>query len=326
MPFLLLAIVSIAFVISRVVPANPLSTVLSQRELTNPDAVAAAKSRWGLDHSLLQQYLTYMSHVLRGDLGVSFRTKGDVRGDLFARLPATLELTAAALLIAVVGGVAIGILVATRPNRLTDHVGRLFSLIGSSLPLYWSGLILLLIFYAHLGWLPGPGRLDPRSLPPGEITGFYTVDSLLHGQFGTWWEAVRHLVLPAFVLGWWVMGIVSRIVRASMLDALTQDYVRTARAKGVRESVVLFRHAFRNALIPAMTIVGYSAAYLITGAVFVEVTFDWPGIGSYAVASAESLDFPGIMGVALLGGAFFLIANLVTDVGYALADPQIRLS
>jgi ABC-type dipeptide/oligopeptide/nickel transport system permease component len=326
MPFLLFAIVTIAFIISRLVPANPLATVLSQRELNNKSAVAAAKSRWGLDKILPVQYLHYVGNLAHGDLGTSFTTKQNVRTDLAQRLPATMELTLAAMAIAVVGGVLIGVLVATRQNRLTDHLGRLFALVGSSTPVYWSGLILLLIFSSKLHWLPGPGRLDSRSLPPPYHTGFYTIDALLSGQLSAFWEALRHLALPAFVLGWGVMGTVSRIIRASMLDALNQDYVRTARAKGVRESAVLFKHAFRNAMIPALTIVGFSVAYLITAAVLVETTFSWPGIGSYAVASAESVDFPAIMGVSLLGGVAFLLANLVTDIAYALADPQIRLS
>jgi peptide/nickel transport system permease protein len=272
------------------------------------------------------QYLHYVENLAQGDLGTSFESKQNVRTDLAQRLPATLELTVAAMLFAVIGGVGIGVLVATRQNRFTDHAGRFFALLGSSTPPYWAGLILLLIFSARLHWLPGPGRLDSRSLPPTHLTGAYTVDALVHGQFALYWQAVRHLVLPAFVLGWAVMGTISRIVRASMLDALHQEYVRTARAKGVRESVVLFKHAFRNAMLPALTIVGYSVASLITAAVLVETIFSWPGIGSYAVASAESLDFPAIMGVALLGGIAFLVANLLTDIGYALADPRIRLS
>jgi ABC-type dipeptide/oligopeptide/nickel transport system permease component len=191
---------------------------------------------------------------------------------------------------------------------------------------YWSGLVLLLIFSVKLGWLPGPGRLDSRSAAPTDRTGFYTIDSLLDGDPSTFWESVRHLVLPAIVLGWGVMGTVTRIVRASMLDVLSQDFVRTARAKGARESTVVFKHAFRNAMLPALTIVGFSVAYLITGAVLTESIFSWPGIGQYSVKAAQTLDFPAIMGVCLLGGIVFLLANFATDVGYAFADPRIRLS
>jgi ABC-type dipeptide/oligopeptide/nickel transport system permease component len=294
--------------------------------MENPEAVAAAEAKYGLDKPLIQQYFIYIGNLLQGDAGTSFVTKQPVADDLRDRLPATLELTIAAMMVAVVGGVLIGVLVAIRHNKLTDHAGRLFSLLGSSIPVYWSGLVLLLIFSVHLGWLPGPGRLDSRSVAPTDRTGFYTVDSLLDGDLEKFWEALRHLVLPAVVLGWGVMGTVTRIVRASMLDVLGQDFVRTARAKGARESAVVFRHAFRNAMLPALTIVGFSVAYLITGAVLTESIFSWPGIGQYSVKAAQTLDFPAIMGVCLLGGIVFLLANFVTDIGYAFADPRIRLS
>lgn len=326
MPLVLLGIVTVAFAITHVVPSNPLSTVLSERQLSNPEAVAAAERRWGLDKPLPTQYYIYVKSLVTGDAGTSFVTKQSVTSDIGRRLPATLELTLVAMGIAIIGGGLIGVLAATRHNKLTDHIGRLFSLVGSSVPVYWSGLVLLLIFSVRLGWLPGPGRLDSRSIPPPDVTGFHTVDSLLDGDFSKFVEASRHLVLPAAVLGWGVAGTISRIVRASMLDVLEQDYIRTARAKGAREITVVFRHALRNALIPAMTIVGFSVAYLITGAVLVESIFSWPGIGSYAVNAAQTLDFPAIMGVCLLGGVSFLLANFVTDMGYALADPRIRLS
>jgi peptide/nickel transport system permease protein len=318
--------VSVAFAITHLVPSNPLASVLSERQLSNPEAVAAAEQKYGLDKPLTTQYWIYVRNLFRGDAGTSFVTKQPVVKDIGNRLPATLELTFVAMVIAIVGGVLIGVLVATRHNRATDHAGRLFSLVGSSVPVYWSGLVLLLIFNVKLGWLPGPGRLDSRSTAPSDVTGFYTIDSLLDGDLSKFFEAVQHLVLPAAVLGWGVMGTVSRIVRASMLDVLEQDYVRTARAKGARESTVVFRHALRNAIIPAMTIVGFSVAYLITGAVLVESIFSWPGIGSYAVKGAQTLDFPAIMGVCILGGLSFLLANFVTDLGYALADPRIRLT
>ncbi len=325
-PVVLLGIVTVAFIISHVVPANPLTSVLSARQLENPEAVAAAEAKYGLDKPLVQQYFIYIKNLLHGDAGTSFVTKQPVSEDLRDRLPATLELTIAAMMVAVVGGVLIGVLVAIRHNKASDHAGRLFSLLGSSIPVYWSGLVLLLIFSVKLGWLPGPGRLDSRSVAPTDRTGFYTIDSLLDGDPSTFWESVRHLVLPAIVLGWGVMGTVTRIVRASMLDVLGQDFVRTARAKGARESTVVFKHAFRNAMLPALTIVGFSVAYLITGAVLTESIFSWPGIGQYSVKAAQTLDFPAIMGVCLLGGIVFLLANFATDVGYAFADPRIRLS
>jgi ABC-type dipeptide/oligopeptide/nickel transport system permease component len=326
MPLLLLGIVTIAFVVSRTVPADPLSTVVSERQINNEEVVAAARARWGLDKSYPEQYFIYVKRLLVGDMGTSFRTKQNVRKDLAERAPATLELTLAAMTIAVVAGVSLGILAAVRRNRASDHAARLFALVGSSLPVFWTGLILLFILYAQLQWFPGPGRLDPRAAAPPEATGLYTIDALLVGDLATFWDALKHLALPAFVLGWAVMGIISRLVRASMLDVLSADYVRTARAKGLTERAVVLRHALRNALIPTLTIIGVSFAVLITGAVLTESIFNWPGIGSYAVESSRSLDFPAIMGVSIFGGTVFLVANLATDVAYAFVDPRIRLA
>lgn len=324
-PLLLLGIVSIAFVISRLVPANPLSSILSERALGDPQVVAAARARWGLDDSLPEQYLTYVANLFQGDLGTSFRTKNGVLEDLVARFPATLELMLAALLVAVIGGVAAGVIAAAKKDTVIDHGMRLFSLVGSSMPVFWTGLIFLYIFSGVLGWLPGPGRLPIRVTPPPDITGLYTVDSLLTGDLYLFWLSARHLVLPAIALGWGVMGTISRIVRASMLDALNEDYVRSARARGVSEFGVLTKHALRNALMPTLTIIGFSLAFLITGAVLVEIIFLWPGIGSYAVEAAKTVDFPAIMGVTLVGGTAFLLANLLTDLAYAWADPRVRL-
>ncbi len=326
MPLLLLGIVTVAFIVSRTVPADPLSTVVNERQANNPEVVNAAKRRWGLDKSYAEQYFIYLKNLAHGDMGTSFRTKQNVRDDLSDRVPATLELTVVAMALAVTGGVALGVLAAVRRNGLTDHLARLFALIGSSLPVFWTGLVLLFLLYAELGWFPGPGRLDSRAIAPDKITGVFTLDALLAGDLGTFIDALKHLVLPAFVLGWAVMGIISRLVRASMLDILNQDYVRTARAKGLPERNVVMRHALRNALIPTLTIIGVSFAVLITGAVLTESIFSWPGVGSYAVDSSRTLDFPAIMGVSIFGGTVFVIVNLITDVTYAFADPRIRLS
>jgi len=326
MPLLLFGIVTIAFIVSRTVPADPLSTVVSERQMNNAEVVAAAESRWGLDRSYPEQYVIYIKNLLKGDMGTSFRTKRNVRVDLTDRMPATLELTFAAMAFACCIGLVLGIVAAIRRNSLTDHAARLFALVGSSLPVFWTGLIALFILYARLGWFPGPGRLDPRAEPPERVTGFHTIDALAAGDLSTFWDAAQHLALPSFVLGWAVMGIISRLVRASMLDVLNQDYVRTARAKGLTERNVVLGHALRNALIPTLTIVGVSFAALITGAVLTESIFSWPGIGSYAVESSQSLDFPAIMGVSLFGGTVFILTNLATDVAYAFADPRIRLS
>lgn len=326
LPLLLLGIVSIAFLISHFTQGDPLSSIVSERQMDDEAAVAAAKARWGLDKSLPEQYVIYVGNLLTGDLGISFRTKQPVTQDLLERLPATLELVIAAMLLGSTSGIALGVLAARFRDRALDHGARLWALIGSSTPVFWSGLILLYIFSVVLGWLPGPGRLDARSTPPTGMTGFLTVDALLTGDMDLFWDALHHLLLPALVLGWTVMGVVLRLVRASMLDVLSQDYITAARARGAGELRVLLNHALRNALVPTLTIIGFTFAYLITGAVLTEAIFSWTGIGSYAVDAARSLDYPAIMGVTIVGGAAFLLTNLMTDIAYAFADPRIRLS
>lgn len=326
LPLLLLGIVSLAFLISHTTQGDPLASIVSERQMDNPEVVAAAKARWGLDKSLPEQYVIYIGNLLSGDLGTSFRTKQPVAQDLLERLPATLELVIAAMIFGSTTGIALGVVAARFRDRSIDHAARFWALIGSSTPVFWSGLILLYIFSVVLGWLPGPGRLDARSSLPEGMTGFLTVDALLLGDMDLFKDALHHLILPALVLGWTVMGIVSRLVRASMLDVLNQDYITAARARGAGEVRVLLNHALRNALVPTLTIIGFTFAYLITGAVLTEAIFSWSGIGSYAVDAARSLDYPAIMGVTIVGGAAFLLTNLATDIAYAFADPRIRLS
>ncbi len=324
MPLLLLGIVSIAFLLTHFTKGDPLISIIGERQMDNPIVIAAARARWGLDRSLPEQYLIYVGNLLTGDLGTSFQTKQGVAKDLLQRLPATLELVTAAMLVGCLLGVTLGVVAAHYRDRAADHLARLLALIGSSLPVFWSGLILLFVFWYTLRILPSPGRLDTRSTAPPFVTGFYTIDSVVAGNFAVFAESIWHLILPACVLGWAVMGIISRLVRASMLDVLNQDYILAARAKGASEPRVLVNHALRNALIPTLTIVGFSFAYLITGAVLSEKIFSWPGMGSYAVDAARNLDYPAIMGVTIVGGTAFLLTNLVTDIAYAFVDPRIR--
>jgi peptide/nickel transport system permease protein len=326
MPLLLLGVVTIAFVISRLLPANPIASIVGQRNLGNEVIVAAAEKKWGLDQPLIVQYFNYIGNLFTGDLGTSFVTKSPVLSDLADRLPATLELTIMALLIGAVGGILLGVISAARKDKLPDHLSRIFALVGSSLPIFWTGLLFLFVFYAQLGWAPGPGRLTARVIAPTHVTGFYTVDALLMGNPALFFDAFSHLLLPAFIMGWGLMGTISRLVRASMLDELGADYVRTVRAKGVSEGQVLRGHVLRNSLTPVVTVLGFAFGTLLMGAVLVETIFSWNGIGSYAVDATRALDYPAINGVSLLGGAVFLIANLVTDVTYALVDPRVRLS
>ncbi len=325
MPLLLLGVATMAFLLGNFVKGDPLASILNERQMNNEQAVAAAKARWGLDKSIPERYVIYIGNLVEGDLGVSFRTKRPVMRDLVDRLPATLELVLSAMVFGSVVGVFIGIVAAHWRNGPIDHGARLIALIGSSAPVFWSGLIALYVFSVQVSWLPGAGRLDPALSPPATVTGLYTIDALVAGDWPLFKNAALHLVLPTVILGWAVLGIISRMIRASMLDVMQQDFITTARAKGAGTMRVLLRHALRNALVPALTIIGFSFAYLITGAILTETVFSWPGIGSYAVDSARSLDHPAIIGVTIVGAIAFLLANLLTDIAYVFANPRIRL-
>ena len=324
-PLILLGIATIAFGLSNLPKGDPVLAIVGERQMNDPEIVEVARKRWGLDRPLHERYVTYLANLARGDFGTSFRTRRPVAQDLMERLPATLELVLAAMVIGTAAGVGFGVVAARFRQRLPDHAARLFALLGSSVPVFWSGLMLLFLFWIVLGWLPGPGRLAPRSDAPELVTGFFTVDSVLSGDWPKLGESLMHLILPACVLGWAVAGVISRLVRASMLDVLGQDFVLAARAKGASNLRVLLNHALRNSLIPILTIIGFSFAYLITGAVLTESVFSWPGIGSYTVQAARALDYPAIIGVTVVGGTAFLLTNLLTDIAYVLVDPRVRL-
>ncbi|MGQ9586099.1 MAG: ABC transporter permease [Anaerolineae bacterium] len=320
----LLSVALVTFLIAHYIPGEPLAAVLGQRQLSNPEIVARYRAQWGLDRSVPEQFLIYLKNLLQGNLGVSIRNQRPVLDDLAEFFPATVELALAALTLAIGGGVLLGILAAIKRDSAVDQGVRIIALIGSSMPVFWMALVFLQIFYANLAWFPGPGRLDSALAPPPRRTGLYVVDGILAGDWEVTRNAIAHLVLPALVLGWYQMGLIARITRASMLEALAADYVRTARAKGLAERVVVFRHVFRNAMLPVLTVVGLAVAGLLAGAVQTETIFSWPGIGRYAVHSSASLDFPGIMGVTLLIAGLFIGANLVVDVLYGLLDPRVR--
>ena len=326
MPLLLWGIVTIAFFLSRAVSSNPLVTIVGERNLGNPDVVAAATRRWGLDKSLPEQYWVYLSNLVHGDLGTSFRTKAPVLDDLGARLPATLELALTALVVAVVLGTIGGVVAARTKGKAADGVLRVAALAGSSLPVFWVGLVFLFVFYATLGIAPSPGRLSARVIPPPDVTGFYTVDSLLAGDWPLFTDAFAHLLMPAFIMSLALLGTVIRLVRSQMLEEQGADYVRTARAKGMTRGQVLNRHVLKNAITPVVTLIGVSVGRLSMGAVLIETIFSWNGIGTYAVDSSRGLDFPAITGVCLVGGVLFLLGNLLTDIAYATIDPRVRLS
>jgi len=322
---LIIAITLMAFLVSHLVPANPLGMVLSERAMNNPEIVAAYKARWGLDRPLHEQYLVYMYRLMQGDLGDSIATQRPVRDDLAQFLPATLELTLAAMVFTIFMGIPLGVLAAVYRDEWVDHVARVVSILGVSVPVFWLGLLLLNLFYFHLRWLPGPGRLDPYMNAPPTVTGMLTVDSILARDWEALVSALRHLFLPALVLGSYTMGAVSRMTRSSLLDVLAQDYMRTARAKGLSHWIVILRHGLRNALIPTITVVGLAFGDLMSGAVLTETIFSWPGVGRYAVMAASYLDLQAIMGVTVVIAAVYVFVNLIVDITYALLDPRIRV-
>jgi len=319
-----LGVTLISFVISHAVPADPIVSNLGQQASQRPEIVQAFKQRWGLDKPLHEQYLAFVGNLLHGDLGTSINTRRPIATDVSQFLPATVELSTVAILFALVIGLPLGVLAALHRDSALDHAARLVSLVGVSIPIFGLAAVALVIFYATLQIAVGPGRISPQVEAPPPVTGFLTIDSLLAANPEAFRSSVEHLILPALVLGSSVMGLITRVTRSSMLDVLNQDYVRTARAKGLVEHLVVRRHALRNALVPTVTVLGLAYGSLLSGAVMTETIFAWPGLGRYAYQSAVSNDFPSIMGVTFVIALIYIIVNLAVDLVYALLDPQIR--
>lgn len=322
---MLVGMTLISFILSQAVPADPITANLGEQAASNPEVVAVFRHRWGLDRPLPEQYGIYLWNVLHGDLGTSITTKQPVIQDLRRHLPATIELAVAAMAISIVVGIPLGVLAAARRDGPIDQVARVVSLIGVSMPIFWLGLVAIVIFYAWLGWAPPPGRLNARLEPPPFVTGFVLVDAVLAGRTAVVIDVLKHLILPALVLSSYSLGVITRVMRGGMLEVLSEDYVRTARAKGVGERSVMVQHAARNSLIPTLTVIGLSFGGLLSGAVVTETVFSWPGLGLYAFRSATSLDFPAIMGVGIVVASVYVLVNLVVDVAYGLLDPRIRV-
>ena len=294
--------------------------------MSDPAAVASFRAHYGLDKPLPAQYGIYLWHLLHGDLGESQQSHDTVVHDLAAAIPATAELAVVSILIAVVVGVAFGVLAAVKRNKPIDHILRVISLGGVSMPTFWIALVSLYVFFFRLNWLPGTGRLDPVVTPPPHRTGLYTVDALLAGEWGTLENALRHLVLPALVLAAFNIGLLTRYTRTSVLEVISNDYVSAARAKGLPEHVVLVRHVLRAALPAVITVIGLAFANVMTGAVLVENIFAWPGVGQYAYRSATTLDLPAIMGASLFVAVIYITVNFLVDILYGLIDPRIRVA
>ena len=312
----------ITFALSHLVPADP--AVVALGDHATDAQINAFREKYALNKPVPEQYWIYVTNLAKGDLGTSLRTRRPVAADLHDFFPATFELSLTALVLSILIGVPAGVVSATARNRLPDHVVRILSLIGGSVPIFWLGLILIGFFYGRLGWLPGGARIDKFIPPPPHVTGLFTVDSLLAGDLKAFGSSVQHLLLPALALGYFSTAIIARMMRSSMLEVLNREYVLSARARGLRQGRVIWRHAVRNALIPTVTTVGVTFGSLLSGAVLTETIFSWPGLGRYATNSAISLDFPAVMGVTLLAALVYTVTNLIVDVGYRWLDPRIR--
>lgn len=321
---LVIGTVIVAFALTAILPGDAATARLGERAAADPELVAAMRERLGLDRPLYEQFFIYLGGIFRGDLGESVQTTRPVLTDLQLFGPASAELALFATLIAVLVGGGLGIVAAVRANGVVDNALRAVSLGGVSVPIFWFALIATAIFSTQLRWFPSSGRLDAGEVPPPRVTGFYTIDSLIQGDFPLFLQAVAHLILPALVLSAPMVGLLMRFTRASVLDVLGQEYIRAAEAKGLSGRQVVFGHVLRGALVPVITVVGTAFASLLAGTVLVEQIFAWPGIGSYAYRAASTLDLAAIVGVTIFVALIYIVVNLITDIMYGVIDPRIR--
>ena len=319
---ILVFVVFIVFFLSRIIPADPIA-VSAGPDATQEQLDELAK-KWNLDEPLIVQFGLYLKRLLQGDWGESIQTRRPVIEDLKVFFPATFELTFFSMLFASLIGIVTGTIAAIRFGKWQDYVVRVYAMLGASVPAFWLGLVLLYIFYFKAGWVPGAGRLDPSLAPPEYITGMYIIDSLLTGNWVVFKSSVMHMILPACTLGFQIAGAVARQTRASMMQKMEEPYIKYAVAKGLGEKAVVYKHAMKNALIPVITLIGILYGVCLSGVVFVEVIFSWPGLGRYAVGSILYLDFQPVMGVALLTTFFYILINLIVDIVYSFLDPRIK--
>lgn len=309
------------FVVMHMFTTDPAEIILGQHATV--ERIAALREEMGLNKPIHVQFGDYVASAVQGDLGKSVITKTSITDELMKRFPATVELTFAAICIASVVGITLGTISAVKQNSIFDYGTMVVALMGVSMPIFWLGLMMIIIFSVTLGWLPSSGRIA-IGLQPDNITGLYLLDSLLTGDMESFVDAVRHLIMPALALGSYSTAIIARMTRATMLETIRQDYIRTARAKGLSETVVIIKHGLRNALIPVVTVIGLQVGSLLGGAVLTETVFSWPGIGSYVVDGIMASDYPRVQGAVLLIGTIFVMVNLMVDVLYSYLDPRIK--
>lgn len=318
----LMGVIVLIFFLSRSIKGDPARMMAG--DMADKQVLDTIRREFMLDQPVPVQFAAYLRNLALGNLGISYQTKRPVLESLLERLPATLELTLAALGFALLCALPLGILSAVRRNQPIDHLVRVISVAGISMPVFWSGLMLIYVMYVKLGWLPGGGRIETTTQPPPTLTGLYTLDSLLAGNWSLFVESAKHLVMPAFILGYGYMALLSRIVRSSMLEVMGMDYIRTARSKGLSERATIVRHGLRNALIPVTTLAGLAFAGLLGGAVLTETIFSWPGMGKYVVDAILFLDYPVVMGFTLIIAIIYMVVNLGVDLLYSWLNPQIE--
>jgi peptide/nickel transport system permease protein len=312
----------LVFLMLRMIPGDPAQLLLG--EYANPEELASLRTQLGLDKSYLIQYWIYLKNILQGDFGNSVRTGAPVVDEIGVRLIATIELSMAAMLISTLFGIVAGVISAVKQYSILDYTSMFLALVGVSMPIFWLGLMLIYLLAVKFPILPMMGRLSMGlEIPP--VTGLVVIDTLIAGQFGAFWDGLRHLVLPSFTLATIPMAIVARITRSSMLEVLNRDYVRTARAKGLGETVVILRHALRNAFLPVATVLGLNLGLLLGGAVLTETIFSWPGLGRYVVDSLMGRDYAAVQGCILIFAVLMTLINLAVDMIYVLLDPRIRV-
>jgi ABC-type dipeptide/oligopeptide/nickel transport system permease component len=319
----LLGVTLVTFLLTRVIPGDPIASLISPQ--ASPEVRQALVHQYGLDQPIITQYFTYLGDLLHGDLGTSFSTSHSVLGDLFSRFGATFELTLYAMLLALLTGIPLGILAAVRRGRWIDHLARVIATSGIALPVFWTSLVLLYLFFFQTHIFPAPyGRIDPHIDPPTDITGLYTIDSLLTGNWEAFRSSAEALILPVCVLAFGVMAPIARITRSGMIEALDSDYVRAARSLGLGARTVVLRHAFRNALMPLITMIAVLYGYLLGGVVLVENVFSWPGLGNYVFNAITSDDYPAVQGFILYATTIYVLLFLIVDLLFIAIDPRVR--
>ena len=318
-----IGLTAITFVISRVMPVDPVLAIVGDR--ASNEVYQQVYLQLGLDKPIYVQYLRYLGQLAEGDLGTSIMTAQPVIDDILRFFPATLELATVATLLGIFVGVPLGVFAAVHQGRWPDHIVRIVALLGYSAPIFWLGLVALLIFYANLGWVAGPGRLDvyfDGIVEPA--SGILLLDAAMAGEWEIFHNALSHLILPASILGTFALAYIARMTRSFMLDQLSQEYILTARVKGIPERQVIWRHAFRNVLVQLITIIGLTYASLLEGSVLTETVFSWPGIGQYITSSLFNNDMNAVLGGTIVVGACFVGINMLSDLLYRLVDPRIR--